>query len=61
MTGLGITPLLPWFKASSFFDVARILNPLDNLGHGNEINIVVGLKDLINPVEESVKELGVIL
>jgi len=61
LTWLRIAFLLPWLKRSSFFDIARILNPLDHLGHGNEIDIVVGLKDLIHPVEESVEELGVIL
>ena len=53
--------LLPWFEGLHLVNVLRVLDPLDDLGHCDEVNIVVGLEDLIDPVEEGVQELGVVL
>ena len=61
MTRLRIALFLPGLERSSLFNVARVLNPLDNLSHGYEVDIIVGLENLVHPIEESVKELGVVL
>ncbi len=53
--------LLPWLKGFHLVNIAGVLNPLDDLGHGDEVNVIVGLKDLVDPVEEGVQELGVVL
>lgn len=61
MTRLRRALFLPGLERSSFFNVARVLNPLDNLSHGHEVDIIVGLENLVHPIEEGVKELGVVL
>lgn len=59
--GLGRALLLPGSEIVDCAGLLWVLNPLDHLGHGDEVNIVVGLKDLIHPVKEGVEELRVIL
>lgn len=39
----------------------RVLDPLDHLRHGYEVDVIVLLQYLVHPVEESVQELGVVL
>jgi hypothetical protein len=34
---------------------------LDNLSHGDKVNVLVLSQNLVDPVEESVEELGVVL
>jgi len=53
--------LLPWLEGFHLINVTGVLDPLDDLGHGDEVNVVVGLKDLVDPVEEGVQEFGVVL
>ena len=60
-SGLRGTLLLPGLKVPDSAVVLRVLDPLDDLGHGHKVDIIVRLNDLINPVEESIKVGGVIL
>lgn len=53
--------LSPGLKVLRFCDGARVLDPLDHLSHRHEVYIIVALQDLIDPVQESVQELGIIL
>ena len=53
--------LLPRLEALRFRYRARILDPLDHLGHRHEVNVVVIGQDLVDPIEERVQELGVVL
>ena len=53
--------LLPGLEGLDLVNIAGILDPLDDLSHCDEVNVVVGLEDLIDPVEEGVQELGVVL
>lgn len=53
--------LPPWFEVLDLRDRTWILDPLDNLGHGDEVHIVVVGEDLIDPVREGVQEFGVVL
>lgn len=39
----------------------RVLHPLDDLSHGDEVNIVVIRQDFVDPVEEGIKEFGIVL
>lgn len=59
--GFDLAPLLPGFEASGLVGVLGILDPLDNLSHGDEVNVLVLSQNLVDPVEESVEELGVVL
>jgi len=60
LLGFGGTLLLPWLKVAGLIHILWILDPLNDLGHGNEINIVVVFNDFINPVQECIKELRVV-
>ena len=53
--------LLPGVKVLDVVVVLRILDPLDDLGHSHKVDIIVGLNDFINPVEEGIKIFRVIL
>lgn len=37
------------------------MDPLDDLSHGHEVDVVVVGQDLVDPVQEGVEELGVVL
>jgi len=52
--------LPPGLKVLRFGDGARVLDPLDHLGHRYEVDVVVVLQDFVDPVEEGVQELGVV-
>ena len=58
---LGVALLLPGLKVASLVDVLRVLDPLNDLRHGDEVHVVVLLDDLVDPVKEGVEELGVVL
>lgn len=53
--------LLPRLEVLQLADGARVLDPLDHLGHGHEVHVVVVGQDLVHPVQEGVEELGVVL
>ena len=53
--------LLPRLEGPGLVDIPRVLNPLNHLRHGHEVHVIVGLQDLVHPVEEGVQELRVIL
>merc|ERR1712027_9966 len=40
--GLGLALLLPGLKVPGSVDIARVLDPLDDLRHGDKVDIVVG-------------------
>ncbi len=58
--GLGAL-LLPGLKVLGATGVGGVLDPLDHLGHGDEVDIRVVGENLIHPVEEGIKELRVVL
>ena len=53
--------LLPRLETLRLGYRARILDPLDHLGHGHEVHVVVVRQHLVYPVEERVQELGIVL
>ena len=53
--------LPPRFEVLGFRDRPGVLDPLDNLRHGDEIDVVVLLQNLVDPVQESVQEFGIVL
>lgn len=53
--------LRPGLKVFHFAYCAWILNPLNDLRHRDEIDVVVVGEYFVNPVEERVKILGVVL
>lgn len=55
------TLLPPRFEVLRLGYRPRVLNPLDHLGHGYKVDVVVVRQDLIDPEEERVQELGVVL
>jgi len=59
--GLDSTLFLPGLKGACLVNVLGVLDPLDDLGHGNKVDVVVVGQDLIDPVEESIEELWVVL
>jgi len=59
--GLDGALLLPFLKGAGIFLVLWILDPLDDLCHGHKVDVIVSLKSLIKPVEESVQEFWVVL
>lgn len=46
--------LPPGFEVLHLGDSPRVLNPLDNLSHRHEINVVVLLQYFVDPIKESV-------
>lgn len=55
------TLLPPRLEVLRLGDGARVLDPLDHLRHRHEEDVVVILQDLVDPVEEGVQELGIVL
>jgi hypothetical protein len=53
--------LPPGLEVLGLGDGSRILDPLDYLCHGNEVDVVVVGQDLVDPVQEGVQEFGVVL
>ena len=53
--------LLPRGEVLGLIYADRGLDPEDNLGHGHKVDLLVVLQSLIHPVEERVKESGVVL
>lgn len=53
--------LPPWIEALRFGYRPRVLDPLDHLGHGDEVHVIMIGEDLVDPVEESVQVFGVVL
>lgn len=42
-------------------DGARVLNPLNHLGHRHEVDVVVTLQNLVDPVKEGVQKFRIVL
>lgn len=53
--------LLPGLEVSGLVRVLGILDPLDDLRHSDEVNVLVLSQNLVDPVEESIEEFGVVL
>lgn len=53
--------LPPGLEVLRLCDSAGVLDPLDHLGHRDEVHVVVVGEDLVDPEEERVQELGVVL
>lgn len=53
--------LPPGLEVLRFGDGARILDPLNHLGHRYEVDVGVALQDLVDPIKEGVQKLGIIL
>lgn len=52
--------LLPWVEIFDFWSLSWILNPLNNLSHCHEINVVVVFENFIDPIKESFEELRIV-
>ena len=59
--GAGGALLLPRGEVPGGLHGDRVLDPLDHLGLGHEVDLGMVGENLINPVEESIKELGSVL
>ena len=59
--GPGGALLLPRREVPGGLYGDRVLDPLDYLGLGHEVDLGVVCENLINPVEEGIKELGSVL
>lgn len=61
--GVGVdrASFLPRIEVLDLGRLAGVLDPLDDLRHGHEVDIVVVGEDLVDPVEEGVEELGIVL
>ena len=57
----GIAFLLPWVEALDFAARFRVLDPLNDLSHGDKVDIVMLGDDFINPEKEGVHKLGIVL
>lgn len=57
----GSTLLFPGLESFGKIDSLRILNPLDDLRHGDKVNIFVRLEHLIHPIKEGIEERRVVL
>jgi len=55
------TLFAPGLEVLDLGDGAGVLHPLDDLGHGDEVDVIVVGQHLVDPVEEGVEELGVVL
>lgn len=51
----------PWLKVLHLVDDARFLDPLDHLRHGHEVHVVVVGEHLVDPEQESIQVLRVVL
>lgn len=61
LSALNHAPLPPGLEVLDLADGAWILHPLYHLCHGHKVHIIVIGQDLIDPVEECVQELGIVL
>lgn len=52
--------LPPRLEVLGFGDSSWVLDPLNYLSHSNKIDIIVALKDFIDPVQESFQKFGVV-
>ena len=59
--GPGRALLLPRPEVLGGVHAGGVLDPLDDLGHGHEVHLLVVLQGLVHPVEEGIQELGVVL
>ena len=59
--GAGGTLLLPGGEVPGSLDGDRVLDPLDDLGLSHEVDLRMVGQDFINPIEEGIQELRVIL
>lgn len=53
--------LPPGFEVLDFTDGAWVLHPLDDLSHGDKVDIIVVGQDFIDPVQESIQEFRIVL
>ncbi len=60
-SGPGVASLLPGGVVGGLVHVNGLLDPLDDLGHGDEVGVLVVGKHLVDPVQEGVGKLGVVL
>lgn len=58
---LGDADRLPLGEVLGAIDVGGRLDPLDDLGHGHQVDVLVIGHDLVQPLDEGVLELGVVL
>lgn len=58
---LNVALLLPGVKVFGLVRVLGILDPLDDLSHSDEVNVLVLSQNLIDPVKEGIEELRVVL
>ena len=61
LCGHGAAVLLPRLELIQLFDGTGILHPLDDLRHGDEVDVVVLEQGLVDPVEEGVEHFRVVL
>lgn len=59
--GVDRAAFLPRVEVLDLGRLAGVLDPLDDLRHGHEVDVVVVGEHLVDPVEEGVEELGVVL
>ena len=57
----GVASLLPRGVVGSRVHINGLLDPLDDLSHGDEVGVLVVAKNLVDPVQEGVSKLGVVL
>ena len=55
------TLILPWLEVLDFILSSWVLHPLDDLSHGDEVDIIMLLGDFVNPEEEGFQEFWIIL
>lgn len=58
---INCTLLSPWLKVLDFARSFWILHPLNDLSHRYKIDIVMISQDLVDPIEEGIEELGIVL
>ena len=57
----GVAFLLPGVEALDFAARLGVLDPLDDLSHGDKVDVVVLGDDFVNPEKEGVHKLGIVL
>lgn len=53
--------LPPRLKVLDLADCPRVLDPLNDLRHRHKVHVVMVGEDLVDPVEESIEEFGIVL
>lgn len=53
--------LLPRLKVLDLVDALGVLDPLDDLRHGDKVDVIVLANDFVHPKEEGVHEFGIVL